>query len=161
MTDMLVKLYGLEMPPQNPAMASRGVSIKRAMGFDKQAICAFVAEHFTELCPQWVAECEVTLMQQPPTCFVACHDRQVVGFCCWDASAKAMVGPIGVHPDFRKLGLATELMRHTFDAMKSDGYAYAIIGWVSSGEFYEKTCGAIAIPGSAPGVYSRLLSHQP
>ena len=157
MTDMLVKLYGLDMPDQSELLAGEGVKINRAMGFDRQKICKFVGDKFSEICLEWVDECALTLMQQPPTCFIAVHEKQVVGFCCWDASAKGMLGPIGVDPAFRKKGIARELMRQTFEAMKSDGYAYAVIGWVSSEKFYEDVCGAISIPNSHPGVYSRLV----
>ena len=41
-----------------------------------------------------------------------------------------------------------------------DGYAYAIIGWVNSTEFYEKSCGAVIIPDSFPSVYSRMVKHN-
>ena len=157
MTDMLVNLYGLEMLDQKAALAASGVAIKRAMGFDRQTICRFVSETFAKTCPEWVDECALTLSQQPPTCFIAVHEKSVVGFCCWDASAKGMLGPIGVTPAFRKKGIAKELLRHSFEAMKSDGYAYAVIGWVSSEKFYEDACGAIAIPNSQPGVYERLV----
>ncbi len=159
MTDMIVKLYDLEMPDRSAALSSQGVTIRRAMAFDKGAICNFVGDQFSQICPQWVDECALTLAQQPPTCFVAVCDHQPIGFCCWDASAKGMLGPIGVHTDFRKKGIAQELLRRTFISMREDGYAYTIIGWVSSTEFYQKTCNAIEIPGSFPGVYSRLLSQ--
>ena len=160
MTDMLVRLYDNQMLNRAEELVGQGIEIKRAMAFDKQTIVQFVGDHFSDICPQWMAECELTLCQQPPTCFIAAKGKDIIGFCCWDASAKGMVGPIGVHADYRGKGIASELMRHSFEAMKSDGYAYAIIGWVSSEAFYEKVCNAIAIPDSFPGVYSRLLSPE-
>jgi hypothetical protein len=43
------------------------------------------------------------------------------------------------------------------EAMKQQGYGYAIIGGVGPAEFYAKTVGAIPIEGSEPGVYRGLL----
>ena len=37
--------------------------------------------------------------------------------------------------------------------MRGDGYAYAIIGWASSIDFYRRAVGAVVIEGSEPGIY--------
>ncbi len=39
--------------------------------------------------------------------------------------------------------------------MAALGYAYAVIGGVGPAEFYEKVCGAFAIPGSERSIYGR------
>lgn len=92
---------------------------------------------------------------------LCCVDQQrPVGFACYDAIAKGMVGPIAVDAAYRNRGIATVLLNQCFEAMKMDGYAYAAIGWVSSEAFYRKACGAHAIPGSEPGIYSRMLKHE-
>ena len=70
-----------------------------------------------------------------------------------------MLGPIGVDSAYRKRGIANALLHESFEAMKNDGYAYAVIGWVSSEDFYAKSCGAIAIPESFPGIFKRLISQ--
>jgi hypothetical protein len=41
--------------------------------------------------------------------------------------------------------------------MKQQGFGYAIIGGVGPAAFYTKTVGAVAIEGSAPGIYRGLL----
>ena len=41
--------------------------------------------------------------------------------------------------------------------MRAEGYAYAIIGWASSIEFYQKAVGATVIEGSEPGIYPPAL----
>ena len=65
-----------------------------------------------------------------------------------------------IPPETRGLaeGIAKELIYQCLIAMKHAGYAYAVIGWVSSEEYYAKTCGAITIPDSFPGIYSRMIS---
>ena len=49
------------------------------------------------------------------------------------------------------------LLFNCLEAMKQQGYGYAIIGGVGPAEFYAKTVGAIPIEGSEPGVYRGLL----
>jgi hypothetical protein len=43
------------------------------------------------------------------------------------------------------------------EAMKQQGFGYAIIGGVGPAAFYSKTVGAVAIEGSEPGIYRGLL----
>ena len=42
-------------------------------------------------------------------------------------------------------------------ALKAQGYAYAIVGGVGPAAFYEEAFGAVAIPGSAPGIYAGMM----
>jgi GNAT superfamily N-acetyltransferase len=158
MTDMLVKLYGLKNTGKNEVIERDGIFIKRAMALDRHLITKYVQEHFDNICPGWVGECELALSQQPTTCYIAVHDKNIIGFCCWDGTAKGMLGPLGVSEKWRGRGIARELIISSLLSMKEAGYAYAVIGWVSSEAFYSKLCGAISIPDSHPGVYSRLSS---
>ena len=160
MTDMLVSLYDHPLQNRTATMAAQGIEVKRALATDKAGICDFVSRNFGNDAPGWVNECDVSLSRLPTSCFIAVHDQNLVGFCCYDGVARGMLGPIGVSNDCRDKGVATELLCHCLEGMKADGYAYAIIGWVSSEEFFRKTCGAIAIPDSAPGIYSRLLAQK-
>ena len=158
MTDMLVKLYNRS--PDTINSCPPGCVIQRALAIDAATVCEFVAEQFSDISEGWVDECRACLYRQPTTCFIAIVDKTVIGFACYDATAKGMVGPLGVHPDNRGKGIATLLLDACFQAMQADGYAYAVIGWVSSTGFYEKVCGAIEIPDSFPGIYSRMPIHN-
>jgi hypothetical protein len=53
--------------------------------------------------------------------------------------------------------LGKALLMKSLEALREDGYAYAIIGGVGPREFYANACGAIEIPGSDPGIYADLL----
>ena len=44
--------------------------------------------------------------------------------------------------------------------MLAQGYGYAIIGDAGPMDFYNKTVGAVAIPGSYPGVYRGMLQQN-
>lgn len=159
MTDMLVKLYD-DRDVSNDDIVKKGIKIQRALVIDQHAIRQFINEHFLQACPGWADECVSTLSRQPTSCFIAIHKKRVVGFSCYDGTAKGMVGPVGVDEKFRGLGIARVLLFECFEAMKMEGYAYAVIGWVDSIEYYEKACGAIAIPESFPGIYSRMVKHN-
>ncbi len=94
-------------------------------------------------------------------CYIATRNGKVVGFACYDASAKGFFGPTGIASTERGKGVGSALLVHTLYEMKSDGYAYAVIGWVSDAEqFYRKTVGAEFIPDGTPenSVYSNLIS---
>ncbi len=159
MSDMLIKLYDCPLESRLDLLAKGGIIIKRALAIDKQLICDFVYENFAGVSLGWVGECELALMQQPSTCYIAVSNNKVVGFCCFDSTAKGMFGPLGVSVSYRRKGIAQELMSCSFEAMRAAGYAYAVIGWVSSEEFYQKHCGAIVIPDSAHGIYDRMISR--
>ena len=151
--DMIARLYGLEDAPETP-----GVQIKQAHPADKTAILAFIREQFTQ---SWADEAEHALLQNPPGCFLAVKEKQVVGFACWDATAKGFFGPIGVRPDQRGSRVGKALLLRTLRAMREAGYAYAVIGWVDSAEmFYRKTVDAEFIPGGTPenSVYANLIA---
>lgn len=160
MADMIVNLYSKMEYSSEEALNNTGVIFQRALAIDKTRICDFVSENFDEICPGWVDECASSLYRQPSSCFIAIKERKIAGFACHDATAKGMVGPIGVAKACRRQGIAKVLLNKCFEAMKMEGYAYAIIGWVSSIEFYEKTCGAIALPENSPGVHSRMVMAQ-
>jgi hypothetical protein len=125
-------------------LAERDIVVKQAMALDRRVVCDFVAAHFADVSKQWVDECEAALLQQPSTCLIAVHQKQVFGFCCYGATAKGMLSP---------------LMRRSFEAMRFAGYAYAVIGWVSCEAYYAKTCGAVPIADSFPGVYARRVAQ--
>lgn len=150
--DMVVGLYNLPT-----AEADTSIKIKRAFVGDKEAILAFVQENFQK---SWVYEVEHSLMQEVSKCFIATENGKVVGFACYDASAKGFFGPIGVDPKQRKKDIGKALLIRTLNAMREYGYGYAIIGWVSEAEgFYRRTVGAEYIKGGNPenSVYSNLV----
>ena len=136
------------------------IVFRRALSIDTRIILEFVRTQFFKNGAGWVDECAATLCHHPIGCFIAIENKSVVGFACYDGTAKGMVGPVGVKEGYRKKGIAGVLLNLCFEAMKMDGYAYAVIGWVNSVEFYEKVCGAIEIPNSFPGVYSRMISQN-
>lgn len=131
-----------------------GATIKRALSPDSDLIVDFIKETFAA---GWASEAKAALYKTNPTCFVAVIDKQVVGFACYDATAKAFFGPTGVHPDHQGKGIGRALLIYTLEAMYHDGYAYAVIGAVRGAlGFYEKAVNAVKIENSTKH-YNRLV----
>lgn len=158
-TDMLVNLYSERRSDRREVLSAERVAFQRALSIDRKTIVNFIDSEFGEVAPGWQDECIASLYRQPTGCFIAIEDKSVVGFACYDSTAKGMVGPLGVRASHRSRGIASVLLNLCFEAMQMEGYAYAIIGWVNSTEFYEKSCGAMKIPDSFPGVYSRMVEN--
>jgi GNAT superfamily N-acetyltransferase len=153
--DMLVKLYDL---PSSAAAFARlrglGIEIRRALAPEKHKVVAWVRENFSE---GWASETEVAFARQPVSCFIAVKEGRVVGFACHDATCRNFFGPTGVAPDARNGGVGTGLLFACMEAMREQGFGYAIIGGVGPAEYYARTVCAMLIEGSEPGVYRGLL----
>jgi GNAT superfamily N-acetyltransferase len=153
--DMLVRLYDLpDSTDLYARVATRGVTLRRARAFETHTLTRFAREHFSE---KWASEIQVALTRQPVACFIATRDKRVLGFSCYDVTARGFFGPTGVVEDARGLGLGKALLMKALEALREMGHAYAIIGGVGPREFYAQACGAIEIPGSDPGIYGDLL----
>jgi GNAT superfamily N-acetyltransferase len=153
--DMLVKLY--DLPDSRNAFAKAretGIDLRRALAPEKHKVIAWVRKTFSEA---WASEADVAFSRQPVTCFIAIEHRKIVGFACHDATCRNFFGPTGVDAAARNKGIGAALLFACLEDMRQAGYGYAIIGGVGPAEFYAKTVGAIAIEGSAPGIYRGLL----
>ena len=63
--------------------------------------------------------------------------------------------------DQRGKGIGLALLYHTLEAMKAQGYAYAIIGAVGPHEFYANAVGAVPIEADREDIYQGLLRVKP
>jgi acetyltransferase (GNAT) family protein len=153
--DMLVKLY--DLPSSGLAFArllEEGIEIRRALAPEKHKIIAWVRENFSE---GWASETDVAFARQPVSCFIAVKRGKVMGFACHDATCRNFFGPTGVASEARKGGIGTGLLFACLEAMREQGFGYAVIGGVGPADYYAKTVGAVLIEGSEPGVYRGLL----
>ncbi|MDG2990783.1 GNAT family N-acetyltransferase [Candidatus Synechococcus calcipolaris G9] len=155
MTDMLVKLYNLEVDwPKIAAHNQQGIIYRQPLGSETHLILDWVKGRFSQ---GWVSEVSIALHQRPPRCVLAVEAGKLQGFACYDTAALGLFGPMGVDEAVRGQGIGTLLLQLTLWQMKEQGYAYAIIGWVGPTAFYERTVGAIAIPDSEPGLWASRL----
>ena len=153
--DMLVRLYDIpEASARIAALHQVGIDLRRAIAPERHVVVSWVRQEFGE---GWASECEVSFARLPISCFRAQRGNAILGFACYDATAKAFFGPTGVLESERKQGIGTALLLMALQAMAAEGYAYAIIGGAGPEDFYAKAVGAVSIAGSAPGIYAGLL----
>ncbi len=154
-----MRLYDLpESASGVRALREAGIELRRALAPERHVVVSWVREHFGE---GWASECEVSFGRLPISCFRAQRGQEVLGFACYDATAKAFFGPTGVLERERKQGIGTALLLASLHAMAADGYAYAIIGAAGPADFYARAVGAVPIAGSTPGIYANLLRGGP
>jgi len=153
----LVKLYDLPSSVQNEHdLKEVGIELRRALPIDRHIVVRYVRDTFLEI---WASECEASFSHQPPSCFIAVHEKKLVGFGCYNATCWGFFGPLGVTKSFQRKGVGTALVQKCLLAMWNEGYAYAVIGWVddNSVAFYEAAAGAVVITDSHPGIYGRMI----
>ena len=163
---MLVRLYALpELAPVLAALTPHGLEIRRAHQSEKHILADWVRCRFKE---SWAVGCETALDRRPVSCYIAVAKslpdpstndpyelppERLLGFACYDVASKGMFGPMGVREDYRRRGIGTALLLSCLYAMKDDGYAYAVIGWAGSIDFYTGAVGATVIAESEPGIF--------
>ena len=153
--DYLVNLSLLAPDPAlDQRVAKAGVTIRRALAPESELLTDWVRRKFSA---GWAGETAVSIMRQPPTCFLATKAERLVGFACHESIARGFFGPTGVDEAVRGQGIGHALLLASLLDLKTMGYAYAIIGDVGPSEFYERTVGATQIPNSEPGIYAGLL----
>lgn len=155
MIDMLVRLYDLpDVGIERSTLAAEGIAIRRCAPYERHIVAEWIGRTFS---PKWVSEYKIAMSRQPAACIIATHGQAVIGFACYDVTARGFLGPMGVAPDARRHGLGKALLVTALEQLLAQGYAYAVIGGVGPEEFYRRTVGAVPIEGSTPGIYVDIL----
>ena len=158
MADMLVKLY--DLPPPAPVLddqTRQNILIKRALTPERHLVIRWIREAFGDA---WAGECEAAFARQPVSCFTAVRDGRIIGFACYEVTFRGFFGPMGVDERARGKGTGKALLLSCLQAMRAEGYMYAIIGGVGPREFYARSAGAVEIEGSTPGGYRDMLKDN-
>ena len=153
---MLVRLIGLPDVSLEEArlLKKEKVVFRRAIAPEKHFVSTWVLEHFGEY---WQSEVEVAFSRQPVACWLAQRGTEILGFACYESTAKNFFGPTGTLESQRGKGIGKILLIKSLESMREMGYAYAIIGGVGPAEFYEKTVKAKIIEGSEVSIYENLI----
>ncbi len=157
MPDMLVKLYDLPKYDRvYDKLATEGIKIIRPMTPNKRKVVEWARTHFND---DWADEISTAFTHFPVSCFIAYDENQkkMVGFAGYDCTYRNFFGPTGVDETMRGKGIGGALFMRCMEAMRDEGYAYAIIGSIGPKEFYERMVGATIIEGSDPGIYKDLF----
>lgn len=147
--DMLIKLY-----PAPPLPAADLGLVRKPIGPEHSAITHWVATRFGA---GWASEAQVALSNRPVTLWIAARDTTLLGFACFDATARGFFGPIGVDDAARGQGVGAALLLACLADMRACGYGYAIAGGVGTPDFFRRVAGAVEIPDSTPGLYAGQL----
>jgi GNAT superfamily N-acetyltransferase len=158
MPDMLVALYRL--PSAQEAITrvrEKGIEIRRANAWELSPTRDFITNTFSV---GWADEATVGFSRRPISTYLAVQDGTIVGFGSYECTRPNYFGPTGVQEASRKQGIGAALLLVSLEGLRDLGYAYAIIGGAGPTAFYERICGAIAIPNSTPGIYTHLLRKR-
>ena len=153
MADLLVNLLNL---PACDTTTEQEFNIRRAQPFELTPVRRFVETNFSR---GWADEISAGFARQPISVFISTIDREVVGFAAYECTRRGFFGPTGVIPAAQGQGIGKALLLASLWALREMGYVYAIIGAAGPVHFYQKTVGAIVIPGSEPGIYTDLLRN--
>ena len=148
MPDMLVNLTVL--PALAPVIAeqeAKGVRIRKGKPEEREKISEWVSENIN---PNWAVGCEVTLEQEPTTCYIAVKETSnknskdlkpeaILGFACYDVVKKGVFGPTGIREDYQETGIDTALLLTCLHEMAVLDYGSATIGWSAFVEGNTKT----------------------
>lgn len=144
MADIIVKLSALiDLEPILAEQKLKGITIRQGRAEEQILIADWVRENFNS---NWAMGCEVSLEQEPITCFIVIKDNSVaqsekhrtellpgmlVGFACYDVVTKGVLGPIGIPENMEDADIETALSLVCLHAMAQQGYEFATIGWKS------------------------------
>lgn len=156
MKDMLVRL--MELPDiseiEKKLLEKEKIVFRRAIAPEKHLVSEWVMEHFGEY---WRSEVEVAFSRQPVSVWLAQKGNRILGFACYESTARNFFGPTGTLESERGKRIGKVLLVKSLESMREMGYGYAIIGGVGPAEFYEKAVGAKIIEGSETSIYQNLL----
>jgi [ribosomal protein S18]-alanine N-acetyltransferase len=110
-------------------MHIRGIVIDRASeAADLDDVAALEAECFTNPWTREMLEQEVRQSQVARVYVLRTDGYRVAAFCtCWLVYDELHINTIAVHPDLRRRGLATLLMRHLLNEAESEGAHRALL----------------------------------
>ena len=156
MKDMLVRLLGLPSGTEleQKLLEKEKIVVRRAIAPEKHLVSDWVMQAFGAY---WHSEVEVAFSRQPVSCWIAQRGNAILGFACYESTARNFFGPTGTLESERGKGIGKLLLLKSLESMREMGYAYAIIGGVGPAEFYEKAVGAKTIEGSEISIYQHLL----
>jgi GNAT superfamily N-acetyltransferase len=103
--DMLIALYRL---PAYCADNFSGAEIRKPLAPEYDLVVRWVGQQFS---PGWASEARSALANRPASLFIAAREDSLLGFCCYDATARGFVGPIGVQARARGQDVGAALLR--------------------------------------------------
>ena len=93
MMDMLVRLYDLpDIEEDLRRLEREGFLIRRPGAYERHLVADWVGRNFS---PKWVSEAKVAFGRQPISCYIATREKKILGFACYDVTARGFFWPHG------------------------------------------------------------------
>jgi len=158
MKDMLVRLIDLpDISDKELLLGKENIIFRKPIPPEKSLVMDWVHLHFGHY---WANEVDAAFSHLPVRCYIAQKGNEILGFACFEATAKNYFGPTGTSESMRGKGIGKILLVKSLQSLKEMGYAYAIIGGVGPVDFYKNTVNAIVIEGSEVSIYENLLRQK-
>lgn len=156
---MLVRLIGLPdiSKIEQRLQTEENIIFRRPIAPEKSIVVNWVKNHFSE---NWASEVDVSFQNKPVSCFLAQRENEILGFSCYESTAKNFFGPTGILENERNKSIGKILLVKSLEALKELGYTYAIIGGVGPAGYYKKTVNAEIIEGSEHSIYQNMLKQK-
>lgn len=153
--DLIINLYQEKLENLTIKPKDGKIQIKRILTPNADQLVSFVKENFNAT---WASEVKSGLYKSDPTCFIATLDAKIIGFACFDATARGYFGPTGINSSYRGLNIGQALYIETLKLMKSYGYGYAVVGATTDelSNFYGKYLDLVKLDNEKT-IYNRLL----
>ena len=106
------------------------------------------------------SEMDIAFSRQPIACWIAQRENNIIGFSCYECTARNFFGPTGIIEGERGKGLGKILLIKALQSMKEMGYSYAIIGGVGPEEYYIKVVNAKPLDNFGKSIYENLIRKK-
>ncbi|MYD94675.1 MAG: GNAT family N-acetyltransferase [Chloroflexi bacterium] len=128
-----------------------GLRVRRLTMDDYQQAWDYVAREFEypsalatdPVGRRWAYLATSGLKLNPPTLWMAEKDGEFCGFAVTDVAAPERLGPMGVSPEVRKLGVGTVLLKRALADLRARGVETGVIYGAGPYAFYARTVNAV------------------
>ena len=128
-----------------------GLRVRRLTMDDYQKAWDYVAREFEypsalatdPVGRRWAYLATSGLKLDPPTLWMAEKDGEFCGFAVTDVAAPERLGPMGVSPEVRKLGVGTVLLKRALADLRARGVETGVIYGAGPYAFYARTVDAV------------------
>ncbi len=149
--DVDLRAQPLDTAAQEAALErGHGVRLRRMTPADHDRVWAYVEREFefpsplapTPIGRRWAYLATAGLKLDPPTLHTAERGGALGGFAVTDVAAPGRLGPMGVSPDLRGLGVGTALLKRALADLRARGLAVGVIYGAGPYAFYARTVAA-------------------
>lgn len=155
--DMAVGLEEADLDtPVEDELCAAGITLRRARVAEIGAAAQFALTTFSE---NWRREVSDAARFDPPPLFIALNGDRIVSFAAYDVTGLARFGPTGTHPDYRRRGIGSVLLKKCLRSIRDRGDTLATIGWVGPIDYYARCVNARVY--RAHWVFRKCLEERP